>query len=729
MRPSRTSIAAAACAALVALVYVAPVARDVARHGLRWPIWIQHPEGLCDTTIGKWWFVAPHQPQVDGSSGEFPIYYQGLSDSLVNLAAELGGWPPMTVQATLYGPALGFAFLLGNYLSLAAVLRDRRTALWASLLLSLGGNASFWNRPDPVAGLPLEVVLHVPFHALSLATAQSLGWVLFLPCLALTHLVYQRFSRPRALALGALLGVLFYAHTLTFVNAGAAQLAYFVLTNALERPRRPGFRAWLATLAALGAAFVVVTLARPVASFAGVVALGAAALAVTFAYDTRKCFYLWTYAAAAVVALPYLLMLAHHGRAVATVQATWSQVQMLAVSLTGFVLFFSAYLCASGLALLCYRDRPTLVWLAALVVSTCFLALNHLWHWFNHPYRFAIHMIFPLAILAALGLRHGPRRLAAVLGVWLAVVCGLDAYQFVAGPRAFVNFHAAEPERAAFLAAVRDVTARDEGSGRRILNPAEIDYPRGVAQSAMLMNYSRIPGFIPDYRHVLWRARYENRMGVFCFLFPGYPNADHPFGRHACEEDLDPDPVVLELLDPRLRSGILPVYGIAFAGAPAKPFATAVKDASARYGWLLVAQADNAALARADVARLPGVARIVAAASRDGTLSIRLGVEQAGPQLLVLGGRRLAERAPAPSLDGRTLDGCRRSANWAACPVEVAAGAHTLELPSLESGADPQADYLYFLALLERRLAGRYVRGPWLEPVPPAERARPSGRS
>jgi hypothetical protein len=37
-------------------------------------------------------------------------------------------------------------------------------------------------------------------------------------------------------------------------------------------------------------------------------------------------------------------------------------------------------------------------------MSTGFLAPNHLWHWFNHPYRFAIHMIFPLGILAALWL-------------------------------------------------------------------------------------------------------------------------------------------------------------------------------------------------------------------------------------------------------------------------------------------------------------------------------------
>jgi hypothetical protein len=720
---------AAACAALVALLYFAPVARDVAQLGLGWPIWIQHPEGLCDTTYGKWWAMPPHRALVDGSSGEFPIYYQSLSDSLLNFVAELGGWPAMTVQAALYGPALGFAFLLANYASLAAVLRDRRSALWASLLISLGGNASFWNRPDPVAGLPLDQVLHVPFHALSLATAQSLGWVLFLPCLALTHLAYQRFSRGRAVALGVLLGLLFYAHTLTFVNAGAAQLTYFVLVNALERPRRRGFHAWLIGLGGVAAAFGWLTLSRPVASFAAVVALGGAALVLTFAYDARKRFYLWTYASAAVVALPYLLLLARHARAVAAIQAGWSPVQMMAVSLTGFLLFFSAYLCASGVALLRYRDRATLTWVAALVLSTGFLALNHFWHWFNHPYRFAIHMIFPLGILAALGLRHGPRLLAAALGLWLAVLCGWDAYRFVAGPRTFVSFRAAEPERAAFLSTVRAVSAQHEGSGQRILNPAEVSYPRGVVQSAMLMNYSRIPGFVPDYRHVLWPARYDNRMGVFCFLFPGYPNSDHPFGRHACEEALDPDPALVEILDPRLRTGILPVYGITLAGAPAKPFASAVKDASARYGWPLLAQADNAALARTVVARLPGVARVATVVSRGGTLTIRLEVEQAGPHLLVLGGRRLAERAPSPVFDGRVIGDCRRKANWAACTVEAAARTHELDLPSCEAGADPEADYLYFIALVHREQVDLYVRLPSLEPTPVDERARPSGRS
>jgi hypothetical protein len=375
-----------------------------------------------------------------------------------------------------------------------------------------------------------------------------------------------------------------------------------------------------------------------------------------------------------------------------------------------------------------YRDRPVLTWLAALVLSTGFLSLNHIWHWYNHPYRFAIHMLFPLGVLAALGLRRGPRRLSAPLGLWLLAVCGWDAYRVLAGPR-IVNFRAAEPERAAFLSTVRTVTAGDEGRGSRILNPPEIGYPRGVVQSAMLMNYSRIPGFVPDYRHVLWRARYENRMGVFCFLFPGYANSDHPFGRRACEERLDPDPALVELLEPRLRTGILPVYAITLAGAPAKPFSNAVKAASLRYGWPVLAQTDNAALARTLAAELPGVAGVAGASSRAGTLTIHMRVTEAGPQVLLLAGRRLTERAPSIVLDGRILDGCRRDANWAVCTTEAPAGAAVIELPSLRSGSNPEADYLYFLALVHREKLGRYVRLPFLETASLDERPRPSGSS
>ena len=543
---------------------------------------------------------------------------------MINIVAEALRVPAMSVQAVLFGPLFGSAFLLLNYLSIAAVVRDRRVALVASLLISLGGNSTFFDRPEPVSGLSLDAVLHVPFHVLSLATAQSLGWVLMLPCLSFTHLAYRGFSRTRAIAAGALLAALFHSHTLTFVNVGAAQLAYLVLANARERPRDRRFRAWLVALLVVALAFVALVVTRPTLSFAVIVALGALALGATFLIDPEKRFYLWSYGTAGLLALPYVLLLAKNTSALGAMQEAWAQVQTTAVGLAGFALFFAAYLLAAALGWLSLRDELVRLWISALLASTAFLAVNHVWHWSNHPYRFAIHMLFPLAILAALGLRNAPRPLAALLGLWLGAICLFDVGRFALGQSAAVRFRVAEPERASFFETVRKVTRAETASGVRLLTPAELTYPRGLVQQTMLMNYSRIPAFVPDYRHVLWPERYRNRMGLFCFLFPGYPNQDYPFGWRACEEDLDPDSELVTILDPRLKTQILPVYRIGFAAAPAKPFSNSLKEAASRYEWPMLVETANAAFLRTSVPALPGVARLARGDTSAGSLTIRV---------------------------------------------------------------------------------------------------------
>jgi hypothetical protein len=714
-RPSRATIAAAACAALIGMLYVTPVAREAARTGLDWPIWVDHPEGLIYTNHGKWLVEPPHRYLVDGHSGEFPIYYPSLSDSLINIAAAALGCPAMTAQAVVYGPLLGTAFFFFNYLSIAALFGDRRVALGASLLISLGGNSTFLDRHDPASGLPLNSILHVPFRVLSLATAQSLGWVLLLPCLSLTHLAYHGFTRRRAIVAGVLFGALFHAHTLTFVNAGAVQLAMFVLTNASERPRDRRLAAWVAALAVFGCAFAVLVSIRPVLSFTHVAAFGGLSLVATFLIDTRRRFYLWCYGAAGIVALPYLLVLARHGRAVAVVQEAWSHVQMMAVGLTGFSLFFAGYFLPAALGLRSLRDRPLRIFMLALLAATGLLAVNHLWHWGNHPYRFAIHILFPLAMLAVVGLRDAPRPLAAILGTWLGAVCLFDVVSFALGRSASVHFRVAEPERAAFLATVRAVTASEAGNGRRLLAPLELTYPRGLVQATMLMNYSRLPAFVPDHRYVLWRERLHNRTGLFCFLFPGYPNSDYPFGRRGCEEPLDPDAQLGLSLEPRLKASILPVYRIGFAAGPGKPFSNLLKDASPRYGWPMVAQTDNAAFVRTDVPRLPGVARLSPGTASPSSFAIRIEPDRPGPHVIVIGGRRLSERAPHMQLDRRPLTGGQRTANWAVFEVELGVGTHLLELPSHAEGHDPAADYVYFAAVVHGDQSAAYLAAPAAE--------------
>jgi hypothetical protein len=705
--PSRVAIL---CAALLGLLYVSPVLPDLLRTGLDWPIWIDHPEGLIHTNTGKWLLAPPHAAFVEGASGEFPQYYASLSDTLLNVVGSALGVPAMTVQAVLFGPLLGAGMLLANYFALAAVLHDRRSALVASLLISLGGNASFMNPVEPVSGLRLNTVLHVPFHVISLGTSQSLGWVLLLPTLGSMYLAHRAFSRVRALGSGLLLGTLFYAHTLSFVNAAAVELAYLLLATARDSPKGGRRTAWLAAIGVLAAAFVALVAARGRISFVELAALGTLALAATAISDPNPRFYLWSYGPAALMALPYALLLVRHRKALAAMQGGWDTVQMMTVAPSSFVLFFSAYLLAAALACRFTRDRPLGAWLAAFVAATGLLALNHLWGWSNHPYRYTIDLLFPLAILGTLGLRDAPRRLAAPVAAWLLAVVVTNVWSFASGRQESVRFRIAEPERARFLASVRQVTSREPAAGTRILPPVELTYPRGLVQAAMLMNYSRIPSFIPDYRHVLWPERYHNRMGLYCFLFPGYPNQDYPFGWRACEEELEPPADLLTILDPRLKTGILPVYRIGYAAAPAKPFSGYLKEASPLYGWPFLVETDNGAFVRTDTPSLAGVASLAPLLADSELLTIGVGVASGGPQLVILGGRGLETRAATVLLDGRALETSQRSANWAVFSVELVAGPHVLQLPSLERGPDPPAEYLYFAAVLQRDQAGRYVR-------------------
>ncbi|HYN04746.1 MAG TPA: hypothetical protein VE359_20010, partial [Vicinamibacteria bacterium] len=94
------------------------------------------------------------------------------------------------------------------------------------------------------------------------------------------------------------------------------------------------------------------------------------------------------------------------------------------------------------------------------------------------------------------------------------------------------------------------------------------------------------------------------------------------------------------------------------------------------------------------------------------TLAIGVTPDVPGPHLVILGGRRLALRAPRIDLDGRPLENGRRSPNWALFEAELSAGAHVLRLPSHEGGPDPEADYLYFAAVVRRDAAERYLGFP-----------------
>jgi hypothetical protein len=88
---------------------------------------------------------------------------------------------------------------------------------------------------------------------------------------------------------------------------------------------------------------------------------------------------------------------------------------------------------------------------------------------------------------------------------------------------------------------------------------------------------------------------------------------------------------------------------------------------------------------------------------------VDLEVDTGGPHVVVLGGRRLAERADRVLLDGEALEARARSANWAVYEADIVRGAHRLELLWPERSAARDADYLYFAAVVAMSHAPGYL--------------------
>jgi hypothetical protein len=355
---------------------------------------------------------------------------------------------------------------------------------------------------------------------------------------------------------------------------------------------------------------------------------------------------------------------------------------------------------------------PVQAFFSSFLVATAGLALNHLWNWGNHPYRFAIHLLFPLGGLAAWGLVHGARRPARFLAAWLSVLGAVNVVGFLTGPRVYVDASIAPPEVALFLEKVRSVTAATSPTAR-LLNAPEFSYPQGVTQSAVLFNYSRRPGFVPDYRYLLSRERYYNRLGLFCFLFPDFPAYDPHLDRRACEEPLEPPPDLVVIREPRLRSGILPVYGIELAASTGQPFGNVLGAAAPAYGWARVAEAGpRRLLLRVGAPALPGLAALLPAREERRGLVLAFDLERGGPHLAVLGGRSLDRRVTRVVVDGRAPRGEQRRGNWIVIRATLGPGRHELLLERAGRDPDGETDVLYFAAIVHGDDAGSYLEAP-----------------
>ncbi len=345
-----------------------------------------------------------------------------------------------------------------------------------------------------------------------------------------------------------------------------------------------------------------------------------------------------------------------------------------------------------------------------LLAATAWLSYNDFWGWGNHPYRFAIHLVFPLCGLAALGLTRGPKPFALLAGAWFGLM--------VAGTVADKASQWRGPERiqgfgdftATFLPAVRAATA-DLPAESRILNFPEFAYPREMQLNTLLFSFSRRPGFIPDYRYLLDRERYFNRLGVFCSLFPGYPAEDLNLGqRRACAENLSPPADLVTVRDARLRTGVVSLYGLDLAASLAPPFSRDLVRAEKEYGWeLLLEQGGRRRLVRLSRPDLPGLARLGRLREGRNIQIVPFDLASGGDHVLVLGGRRLRERVSRVCVDGSECPEGEWRDNWVVIDMPLREGPHELLLQG--SGSDPggERDILYFVAIVERTHAVDYL--------------------
>jgi hypothetical protein len=386
------------------------------------------------------------------------------------------------------------------------------------------------------------------------------------------------------------------------------------------------------------------------------------------------------------------------------------QIGGFAVTPGPLLAFYAAHLAAALLVLHARVPRSVLAFFGSLLTVTLFLSYNHTWGWNNHPYRFAINLAFPLCGLAALGLTRGPRRLALVAAVWLGAIVAMNVAGLASSATTHGQSEVLGANTAEFLAKIREVTG-ESPSDTTLLNPPEYDYSRGVRENTLLFSYSRRPGLVPDYRYLLDREPYFNRLALFCFLFPEYPAVDaHLASRRACDEPLDPPGDLVTLREARLRTAILPVYGVRYAAALGTPFSEHLAHSEAQYGWEVIAEfGRKRRLVRCDAPNLPGLARLERL--REGPLGqiLRFQVSGTGNHIFVLGGRRLRERVGHMRLDGHEAPEAVWRDNWSVFDAPLQAGTHELVLA--RAGPEPggERDVLYFVTIVEQRLAANYL--------------------
>lgn len=676
----------------LALLYSIPWVMAPAGEGF---LYSGQAEAVSLTSYGKWAVNPPYRFMTDGFTGDFATYYNYLGDVFTNLAARVSGQPAMVLQVTLFPILLGALFFLFNFWSLRIVFTDGRVPFVSALVLSL-----YWNMTTQAK---YGALIHTPFHSLPISNAQSFGWLMVLPILCLMYVAFERNDLKRGLASGALLGLLFHTHTLTFLNV--ALVAVVFLTWREHQKKWVGKTVDRISFGAvvLVAGLIVAASIFGVLNLFWLAVASLLLLSANFARTSRKKVFIAVFGGAWVVMLPVLIHFAAHVRAGVADLQTGNAIPVLKV----VSFYFPCLLMWGGLLRRSpTKLRPQMIWLGSIVWTTLFLGFNHWFGWGNHPYRFVTNLVFPLAIASGVGWVYLKDNWVSIARIWIVILLGANVIFFAGGRRLYHQVLRLGQGQSEVLKRLAESTKDSRGV---VLNAPEFLYPVGVAQNATLMNVSSLPAFVPDYRYIGDQKRYRHRMSLFCFLFPNFPHIDFHSGYQACHQGQEIG--VVKWLDPDLKQAVLPIYSIGYAASLNGPFTQEIRKMAQRWKWeILATSGQDAVLARVKVQDRPGLAQWESGVDSDPSFVAKFRISEGGRYHIILGGIDLEANAIEIQVDGVSLSRPRSGGDWMKGQVDLSPGEHELKVVWKQRLRERGQDSIFFVSAIQDRWKSKYFR-------------------
>jgi len=699
------------------LIYLYPVVKTGAfSHPIDWPTTV-HAEGVSLTTYGKWFFEQPHRFLTDAFSGDFTVFYNYLPYYLFNLLAKLTSIPPMVLQAVYVGPFLGFLYVVLNYYFLNKVFNNKRIALIGSVLIAFMWHSRITDFYfTEYAGTTRY--LHVSFVALMLGTAQGVSSLLFVPTLCVMYLAYTHNSIKYKIYYGLLLGILLQTHTLTFINILTINLFYLTLHNFLQwwNLRSSKWKRYSITLfIGILVLYLIIQYVKsyPLLPSLVIIAGGTALFAINFFYDKNKRFYLVSYPISLAVSIYYLLTIKNFllPNSITSLPECIGcyHFGIFQLSILYFPHFLAAFMGIRFLVVNQFRNLLILTLSAFLV--TLVLSYNDLVGWGNHPYRFAINLLIPMMILAAVGIYYGYiqggkwKAVSVFLAVWFTITIAFNVQDVFQNRRPYDNPVTGTQEEYKFFKQVENNTTAED----YILTGPEYNYPVGMSQTAMILNYSRARNFIPDYRYIISKEKYLNRMELFCFFFPLYPHHDVHTGLKACENKngtiyLENHNLQLKLRENELKNSVLQMYGIKHLASLRGKFATAINRQADSFKWKILNSTPAGTLAQVSPITLTGVTIFEKGKYHADGFTVKFEVTKAGSQVLIVAGNNLNENIGNVQIDGKSIPVSHQDNSVILLKTPLTVGKHELFLNSVHSNNKYYltSDYIYFLNFIHK---------------------------